>query len=349
MADYVKITTDSLDVAQINDLVTESCTGATSMFVGTTRDHFKGKKVLKLEYEAYEPMALKKLNQLCCKVRQKWTGVHHIAVHHRLGEVGPKEASVIIAVTSAHRQDSLEAVHYAIDELKATVPIWKKELYDDGSEWKENKECPWASQDVASPPKVDPKLVQITAGQDELDRRIEAFIARKRIEIDASNIREFCDRTVPTKAEEETEDFSTCARTDAVVVKRSGSKSHLRKSHVVNEVGPSDESGTHTPDGIKERLNNLEDIVYGTTVKPVPKDVYARLKALEERVLHLESVSPEYFATGDKSVVKAVESIQEAKLHKDTLSASLAEINYKIEDLRNTIKSKVVRSEPMDT
>ena len=69
----------------------------------------------------------------------KWEDLHHIAIYHRLGEVGPCDASVIIAISSAHRKASLEAVHFAIDELKATVPIWKKELYEDGSEWKENK------------------------------------------------------------------------------------------------------------------------------------------------------------------------------------------------------------------
>ncbi len=81
----------------------------------------------KLEYEAYEPMARKKLKELCNRLRVKWADLHNIAVYHRLGLVGPCEASVIIAVSSPHRKSSLEAVQYAIDELKATVPIWKKE------------------------------------------------------------------------------------------------------------------------------------------------------------------------------------------------------------------------------
>ena len=71
-------------------------TGATSLFVGTTRDNFQGKKVVKLEYEAYTPMAKKKLQELCNRVRVKWPEICHIAVYHRLGPVGPCQASVII-------------------------------------------------------------------------------------------------------------------------------------------------------------------------------------------------------------------------------------------------------------
>ena len=91
-------------------------------------------------------MATKCMSSICQKVREIWTDVHHIAIHHRLGLVPVKEASVIIAVSSPHRQSSLEAVSFAIEELKKSVPIWKKEIYKVGSsEWKENKECTWSS------------------------------------------------------------------------------------------------------------------------------------------------------------------------------------------------------------
>jgi len=141
--DFIEITEEPLKVDEISAQVTDKCTGATSLFVGTTRDNFDGKKVIKLEYEAYTPMAKKKLKELCNRLRVKWTDLYHIAIYHRLGEVGPCEASVIIAISSAHRKASLEAIHFAIDELKATVPIWKKELYEDGSMWKQNSECFW--------------------------------------------------------------------------------------------------------------------------------------------------------------------------------------------------------------
>lgn len=101
-------------------------------------------QVVSLEYEAYEPMAIKSMAKICSEIRDKWSGVHHIAIYHRLGLVPVKEASVIIAVGSPHRQDSLEAVAHAIEALKKQVPIWKKEKYsDDGAQWKANAECDW--------------------------------------------------------------------------------------------------------------------------------------------------------------------------------------------------------------
>lgn len=98
-----------------------------------------------MEYEAYEPMALKEMNNICSKIRSQWK-VHHIAIYHRLGEVPVSEASIVIAISSPHREESLKAVEYAINSLKASVPIWKKEVYDtQESQWKENKECAWSN------------------------------------------------------------------------------------------------------------------------------------------------------------------------------------------------------------
>jgi molybdopterin synthase catalytic subunit len=99
---------------------------------------------VKLEYEAYNSMALKAKTKICNEMRSKWPDIKHIAIYHRLGIVPVKESSVIIAVSSPHRNTSLEAVQYAIDDLKKTVPIWKKEIYENSEGiWKENKECYW--------------------------------------------------------------------------------------------------------------------------------------------------------------------------------------------------------------
>ena len=106
--DLIQITNNRLDVAAISASVTDPGTGATSLFVGTTRDNFQGRKVLRLEYEAYEGMARKELDKLCQQVRSKWPEVHKIAIHHRLGLVEVTEASVVIAVSSPHRKESLE-------------------------------------------------------------------------------------------------------------------------------------------------------------------------------------------------------------------------------------------------
>ncbi|KAF8071118.1 Mocs2-1 [Scenedesmus sp. PABB004] len=135
----VEVTEAPLDAAKYVARVTHPSAGAISSFVGTTRDTFQGRAVLRLEYEAYVPMALAKLRELCEQVRQRWE-VIAVAMAHRTGVVEVCEASVVIAASSPHRKAALEAVHWAIDELKATVPIWKKEFFADGSVWKENEE-----------------------------------------------------------------------------------------------------------------------------------------------------------------------------------------------------------------
>lgn len=101
---------------------------------------FTGKKVLRLEYEAYVPMAEQELLKICAEARRRWR-LTKVALVHRIGLVPIGEASVVVAVSSVHRKDSLEAVHFCIDTLKETVPIWKKEVYEDGGEvWKSNVE-----------------------------------------------------------------------------------------------------------------------------------------------------------------------------------------------------------------
>lgn len=92
-------------------------------------------------------MALKSMTKICDELRTNWSDIKHIAIYHRLGTVPIKEASVIIGISSPHRKTCLDAVQQAIDQLKMSVPIWKKEKYSDeeGSyQWKENKECAWS-------------------------------------------------------------------------------------------------------------------------------------------------------------------------------------------------------------
>ncbi|XP_067666621.1 molybdopterin synthase catalytic subunit-like [Haliotis asinina] len=147
---HIEITDEKLNLEQITSLVTAPSCGAVSVFMGTTRDNFENKHVVKLEYEAYIPMAKKKMVEVCDQIRAQWQ-VEHIAIVHRLGVVPVTESSIIIAISSPHRKESLMAVSYAIDTLKATVPIWKKEIYDDhSSDWKANKECAWAASNKQS-------------------------------------------------------------------------------------------------------------------------------------------------------------------------------------------------------
>mmetsp|Transcript_24735 Transcript_24735/g.41828 ORF Transcript_24735/g.41828 Transcript_24735/m.41828 type:complete len:158 (-) Transcript_24735:180-653(-) len=139
--DFVQIT-ENIDVMRTIDLVKDDTAGAISTFMGTTRNNFEGKKVVSLEYEAYIEMALLELNKLCTKIRSQWD-VCKIAVVHIIGNCPIGELSVLIAISSAHRKESLEAVDYAINELKKTVPIWKKEIYEEGegATWKKNAEA----------------------------------------------------------------------------------------------------------------------------------------------------------------------------------------------------------------
>ncbi|XP_065221772.1 molybdopterin synthase catalytic subunit 1 [Planococcus citri] len=141
----IKLSDSALHIDEIYRSVVSPRCGAVSLFVGTTRDNFEGLMVTKLIYESYEKMAIKMIRTVCEEILEKWTEIEHVAIHHRLGEVPVSEASVVIALSSPHRKDSLEALHYAIDRLKEIVPIFKKEHYQDGgAEWKQNAECSWS-------------------------------------------------------------------------------------------------------------------------------------------------------------------------------------------------------------
>lgn len=137
--DLVQISYAPLDAKEYIAAVQDDGAGGISVFIGTTRDTFEGKEVLRLEYEAYVPMALAKLTELCKEARAKWP-LAKVALGHRLGLVPVGDASVIVAVSSTHRHAAIEGCRFLIDELKARVPIWKKEVYASGETWKENKE-----------------------------------------------------------------------------------------------------------------------------------------------------------------------------------------------------------------
>ena len=108
--------------------------GAVATFVGTTRARSRGREVVRLEYEAYEGMAESEMARIAAELRERYD-VIAVAIHHRVGRVEIGETSVVIAVSAAHRAAALEACREAIDTLKETVPLWKKELYVGGEEW----------------------------------------------------------------------------------------------------------------------------------------------------------------------------------------------------------------------
>lgn len=112
--------------------------GAVVTFEGVTRNHSGGRSTQYLEYEAYEPMALAQMRAIARELKERWK-IDRVGIVHRLGRLEIGEASVVIVVTAAHRKPAFEACHYAIDRLKKTVPIWKKEHFTDGAVWVEGE------------------------------------------------------------------------------------------------------------------------------------------------------------------------------------------------------------------
>jgi molybdopterin synthase catalytic subunit len=108
--------------------------GAVSTFIGIVRDHNLNRRVTHLEYEAYEPMAVRALEQICREADREWPGTH-LAVHHRVGRLAIGEASIVIAAASAHRAAAFAACRYVIERVKQIVPIWKHEFFEGGEVW----------------------------------------------------------------------------------------------------------------------------------------------------------------------------------------------------------------------
>uniref|UniRef100_A0A2P2J6B0 Molybdopterin synthase catalytic subunit n=1 Tax=Rhizophora mucronata TaxID=61149 RepID=A0A2P2J6B0_RHIMU len=135
----ILVENNPIDIAKYLNYVGAPQAGAIATFSGTTRDTFEGKTVVELRYEAYVPMAIRQIKSICSSARSLWN-IYSIAVVHRLGPVAVGETSIFIAVSAVHRVDALDACKFVIDKLKASVPIWKKEVYSNGEVWKENSE-----------------------------------------------------------------------------------------------------------------------------------------------------------------------------------------------------------------
>jgi molybdopterin synthase catalytic subunit len=132
MADLVRLVRQPIDLASLSG--TEPRDGALCLFVGVVRNENRGRAVLRLEYEAYEEMALPLMQEIAAETKRRFP-VTQVRLVHRLGPLEIGEASVAVAVASPHRDEAFAACRFAIDTLKSQVPIWKKELYADGSAW----------------------------------------------------------------------------------------------------------------------------------------------------------------------------------------------------------------------
>jgi molybdopterin synthase catalytic subunit len=129
-----RVTEQTIDTSQLLAAVGHPGAGGTTLFVGTTRDENDGRVVERLEYEAYEAMAIQEMERIGDDIAKRWRVVA-VAMVHRVGVVPVGEASVAVAVSAAHREEAFAACRYGIDTLKATVPIWKKEYYRGGEHW----------------------------------------------------------------------------------------------------------------------------------------------------------------------------------------------------------------------
>lgn len=130
------ITREPLNPERLVEAVRRDESGAVVLFYGVVRNHNDGRPVRRLEYDAYERMAEKKLREVADETKRRFA-VDDIAIAHRIGPLEIGQTSLLVAVSSAHRAEAFEAAHYCVDRIKQVVPVWKKEVWDDGSAWLE--------------------------------------------------------------------------------------------------------------------------------------------------------------------------------------------------------------------
>ena len=128
-----KITSEDIELGDVIRAVEAGDAGAIVHFLGVVRNNTEGREVSYLEYEAYPPMAEKKMAEIAQEIHEKW-GLDRVAMIHRVGRLEIGEVSVAVAVASPHRKEAFEACHYAMNRLKQIVPIWKREVWVDGEE-----------------------------------------------------------------------------------------------------------------------------------------------------------------------------------------------------------------------
>ena len=134
MQTQIEIHTEPLNIQSCINWIMSPNSGGIDVFIGTVRDATKGKTVLKLEFEAYNQMAINEMKKIAQQAFDKWP-VQKVLIHHRTGALQVGEVPVVIAVSAAHRDAAFDACRYMIDTLKQSVPIWKKEFFDDGEVW----------------------------------------------------------------------------------------------------------------------------------------------------------------------------------------------------------------------
>jgi len=132
--DFFEITSDKIEIEEVIKRVSDVESGAIVVFIGTVRKLSRGREVKYLEYEAYSEMTLREFDKIAQEIRQMWS-VRRLVIVHRVGRLSLGEISVLIVISASHRDEAYRASRYAIEKLKQTVPIWKKEVWEGGEEW----------------------------------------------------------------------------------------------------------------------------------------------------------------------------------------------------------------------
>ena len=133
--DFYEVTDRPLSEAALTEAVAHPEAGGVVVFSGVVRNETGGRRVKFLEYEAHGQMAEAKMREIGEMLRARWPSVKRVAIAHRVGRLEIGEASVVVAVSAAHRREAFEACRFAIDRLKETIPVWKKEHFEDGEVW----------------------------------------------------------------------------------------------------------------------------------------------------------------------------------------------------------------------
>lgn len=151
--DWLGLTDAELPVGELYRWCVRPDCGAIVLFSGTVRDHAEGRTdVTHLDYEAYDEMVVPKLTAIVAETRARWSDLGRIALVHRTGRLALGESSVVAAVSAPHRPEAFAAARFAIDALKVSVPVWKREIWEGGSDWGTNAADLVDAADVGSPP-----------------------------------------------------------------------------------------------------------------------------------------------------------------------------------------------------
>lgn len=295
---YINCSENILDVSEINDLVSQNEGTATFLYVETNKlDRQNIDIELDKQLEKY-------FHQICADVRSKWINIMHIAIHKRLGIINHNEIAMVIAISSSFLSDSIDAIQFIVSKVKSFKSItYDKDCSPNIDEINSETSEP-INYDLIEIDDIPTDLIQIKANNYEIRKRIENFILMKRTALNERNIKEFVEVPAATDLEH-ISDYSQCARVDAILWKRADSKSHLKIHKVYNEWGPQtgkvindakgscpEKSVTDIPRAIDERVTNCERHI--GIERPISTDIYNRLKHIENRILELDSLSPEY-------------------------------------------------------